>query len=269
MAYIEDVVTENVVKLPFNFAAGEISGPPVTVTHGTWRANSPDPSPDGKWLAFESVGQREDIYVVAADGTGQRQLTNDDYRDRVPRWSPDGRTIAFYSNRGGNLDVWTIQADGSNLRQITSDAAPDNRSVWSPDSKRMAGYHFNQDTFLIDLQSSAPQETLLPPAELGRSVRRLELVSGRQLAGGLESIQVHWQIYRNRCVLAATAKVRDIVGFRNRTGLVERQPAFVFGDDNGKLFIVDLYDKKPRMIGRGFDKEINTISQFPGRRIQK
>ncbi len=263
IAYIEDVVTENIVKVPFNSATGEI-GTPVTVTHGTWRANSPDPSPDGKWLAFESVGQREDIYVVATDGTGQRQLTNDDYRDRVPRWSPDGRTIAFYSNRGGNLDIWTIQADGSNLRQMTFDSAPDNRSVWSPDGKRMAGYHFNQDTFLIDAQSPHPQETLLPP--LPNSDEVFDVWSWSPDADWLAGWKVSKSTGKFMGIVAYSLQQRKyetLTNFGTEPVWLKDNRRMVFVDDNGKLFIVDLYDKKPRRIGRGFDKEINTISQFP------
>jgi Tol biopolymer transport system component len=159
IAYVEQTVTENLVKVPFDSVSRKITGPPVPLTRGSRRVHSPHPSADGTMLAFQSYGVREDIYVIRSDGTGERQLTNDEFRDRIPRWSPDGRTIAFYSNRGGSFDIWTIEADGSNLRQITKDGAADVRAVWSPDGKQLAGYRFNQSGFLLDFTSSPPRET--------------------------------------------------------------------------------------------------------------
>ena len=67
-------------------------------------------SPDGEWIAFTTSG-REDLFVVRADGTGFRQLTDDAFRDRGVTWSPDGRRLAFYSDRGGSYEVWTIRPD--------------------------------------------------------------------------------------------------------------------------------------------------------------
>src|SRR5207244_1527828 len=78
-------------------------------------------SPDGQWVAFQSWGHQEDIYVMKSDGSGEKQLTNDIYKDRLPRFSPDGRRIAFFSNRSGNFEIWIIGTDGSGLQQITKD----------------------------------------------------------------------------------------------------------------------------------------------------
>jgi WD40 repeat protein len=62
---------------------------------------SPGWSPDGKRIVFSSIGKsgRMDLYIVDADGTGLRQLTNDSYDDRDPVWSPDGASIVFSSDR--------------------------------------------------------------------------------------------------------------------------------------------------------------------------
>jgi hypothetical protein len=57
--------------------------------------------------------------VFRRDGTGLRQLTGGDYRDRWPAWSPDGKRLAFYCNRSGKFDAWTIRPDGSGLQQLT------------------------------------------------------------------------------------------------------------------------------------------------------
>ena len=59
---------------------------------------------------------------MRTDGTGFRKLTDDPHRDREPKWSPDGKTIAFHSDRSGTFQIWTINADGSGLRQLTDSA---------------------------------------------------------------------------------------------------------------------------------------------------
>jgi Tol biopolymer transport system component len=67
-------------------------------------------------------------------------LTNDSPRDWAPRWSPDGRRLAFFSNLSGKYEIWTINADGSDRRQLTF-SAPDQPGYvqpgWSPDGARL------------------------------------------------------------------------------------------------------------------------------------
>jgi dipeptidyl aminopeptidase/acylaminoacyl peptidase len=117
-----------------------VVGPPAPVTHGSWRALFPDVSPDGEWLAFYTWRKPEDLFVSQVDGSGLRQLTDDEYRDRYPRWSPDGKRLAFYSNRSGVYQIWTIAPDGSGLQQLThiADGGPVSFPVWSPDGARLA-----------------------------------------------------------------------------------------------------------------------------------
>ena len=55
-----------------------------------------------------------------------------------PRWSPDGKRIAFTSNRDGNYEIYVMNADGSGQRNLTQHRAQDNYAAWSPDSKRIA-----------------------------------------------------------------------------------------------------------------------------------
>ncbi|MBW3566295.1 MAG: serine/threonine-protein kinase [Acidobacteria bacterium] len=76
-------------------------------------------SPDGRSIAFTTAARHEDLFVARSDGAEVRQLTNDAARDRHPAWSPDGKTIYFYSNRAGAYQAWSIRADGSGLSQVT------------------------------------------------------------------------------------------------------------------------------------------------------
>jgi eukaryotic-like serine/threonine-protein kinase len=95
-------------------------------------------SPDGSRIAFSRNPSPEttEIWVAAADGSGARQLTRNMGRIQAqPRWSPDGRTIVFFSEAGGDVHVWTIEADGANLRQITREAGVQYCPKWSRDGR--------------------------------------------------------------------------------------------------------------------------------------
>jgi Tol biopolymer transport system component len=67
-----------------------------------------------------------------ADGTNQRNLTNHLGEDMLPAWSPDGRRIAFTSDRDGNKEIYVMNADGTNQRNLTNYSAEDMLPAWSP-----------------------------------------------------------------------------------------------------------------------------------------
>lgn len=96
-------------------------------------------SADGKWIAFSLHG---DIWKVPASGGQAQRLTIHEADDVKPRWSPDGKTIAFVSNRSGNFDIWTISAEGSVPKQITFHSSWDSVSCWTTDGNWIVFYSY-------------------------------------------------------------------------------------------------------------------------------
>ena len=104
-----------------------------TTSEGTWM--SVDLSSDGQWIVFDLLGH---VYRVAATGGRAECLTQDTgvALNFQPRYSHDGRTIAFVSDRAGQNNLWLMDADGRNPRAVYTDK--DIRSaepVWTPDDR--------------------------------------------------------------------------------------------------------------------------------------
>ena len=87
-------------------------------------------SPDGRYIAYTSD---DHIKIMNIDGSNKRQLTfPSGYQDKRPTFSPDGRQIAFASNRDGDWEIFIMDADGSNQTQITFNTWDDHYPAWSP-----------------------------------------------------------------------------------------------------------------------------------------
>lgn len=108
-------------------------------------AVSPFPRGLAGTLAFQSDFRSPDnpngrnrIYTInLANGSIAALTTARDWDDENPRWSPDGRRIAFKSNRDGNYDLYVMDADGRNLSRITDDPAHDHDPAWLPDGQSL------------------------------------------------------------------------------------------------------------------------------------
>ena len=91
------------------------------------------------WVVSAIDGEAETL-LLHRPGGEPRSITGGPHRDRTPRWSPDGRTIAFSSDRSGRFEIWTVSPDGSDPTQLTRSPANARNPVWSPDGERIA-YH--------------------------------------------------------------------------------------------------------------------------------
>jgi dipeptidyl aminopeptidase/acylaminoacyl peptidase len=102
-------------------------------------------SPDGTKIAFvvtvmDVAANRgaSDIWIVPSRGGEPRRLTSSPAADMNPRWSPDGRTIAFISTRSGSPQVWTIDPNGGEAVQLTRLSTGASGVIWSPKGTHLA-----------------------------------------------------------------------------------------------------------------------------------
>src|SRR5918912_2599344 len=111
------------------------------------RVADPQLSPDGRWVAYQITvpdvaanRSRTQIYLISTGGGEPKQLTSGASSASEPRWSPDGKALAFVT--GGQ--VWTMDASAGDRRQVTNLSTGADGPVWSPDGKWIA---FTSDVY--------------------------------------------------------------------------------------------------------------------------
>ena len=117
----------------------------LNVTEGTWM--SLDVSPDGQEIVFDLLG---DIYVMPIAGGEARAISTGVAWEMQPKYSPDGRQIAFTSDRGGGDNIWVMNRDGSSPTQVSKETFRlVNQPDWSPDGQFIVGRkHFTSSRSL-------------------------------------------------------------------------------------------------------------------------
>ena len=123
------------VIAPVTFAKRPITFEDLTKIQ---RISDPQVSPDGKWVAYvqgtvdlEANKTIRHLWLVPTEGGEPRQLTRGEGSDTHPRWSPDGKSIAFISTRGGTSQIWIVPIDGGEARQVTSLSTEADGVTWA------------------------------------------------------------------------------------------------------------------------------------------
>jgi Tol biopolymer transport system component/tRNA A-37 threonylcarbamoyl transferase component Bud32 len=115
--------------------------PAADVTRGARQVTSdgtgdqPAWTPDGRVVYYSQASGNGDIWVMGGDGSGARQLTTDENNDSCPAVSPDGRYVAFVSNRGVGWGVWRMNIDGGDAKELMRNVDQGALPQWSPDSR--------------------------------------------------------------------------------------------------------------------------------------
>ena len=108
-------------------------------------ASDPQISPDGQWVVY--VRQWSDpatdrryttLWLARTDGSEHRPLTTGKYGDVSPRWSPDGKRLAYVSDRSGTAQIYIRWMESGTTSPVTNTSEPPSSPAWSPDGNRIA-----------------------------------------------------------------------------------------------------------------------------------
>ncbi len=105
-------------------------------------------SPDDRLIAFQSNrgSSTYHIFVMNADGSGQRQLTKGSTDDRHPVWMPDGKSILFDSGNGSVQEIWQVNVADGTMKQITRLGSEASFPASSPDGQNISFYLYQNET---------------------------------------------------------------------------------------------------------------------------
>lgn len=230
----------------FVHSLGTPASPPVAIANATTASFTSD----GKLLFSSLMSGNAEIWSANADGSDQRQLTNNSSGDAAPIASPDGKLIFYASDRNGILQLWRMNIDGTEPKQLTSEDGGYPLAV-SPDG-RWVFYRSGLNGTIRKADSSTGQEFAVAP-DLGR--RMTVSPDGASIAftrneGGSLSLHVY------SIVEARVIKTFNIDQPRSNIVQLEwtrdsGKLAFILTDDkreNGRLMLQDLNAASPVQI---------------------
>ena len=133
----------------------------VHVVESDSEARGMSPAPNGETVAVEFNGE---IFIVPTDPEmGEKiQVTNSEWRDRNLAFSPDGKHLAYMSDKAGDEDIWLYEVETKNHRQLTKHASLKNGMTWSHDSKHIA-FTADQKVFLAKADDGKLTEVIHNP----------------------------------------------------------------------------------------------------------
>ena len=181
-------------------------------------------SPDGRFIAFNSwfdaPGPKSNIYVMDSGGNNLIHLVNNPANapayDTDPVWSPDGRFIAFNSDRDGTTGVYIVGSDGSNLTRVTNNSS--SYPAWSPDGRFIAfTSNIDGNIYRAEIKFGTGGETIVTFLKL-----ELNLAIAHSLGreGPVPSITTA-EMTTLRTFNASNKDISDLTGLEHATNLTE------------------------------------------------
>jgi Tol biopolymer transport system component len=162
--------SDNVTNIETNNNSDETTSSNEPIGGGN-EGNSAVPQ-TSKLLAFvRGFGTNNmEIFVAQEDGSGATQITNTTGQNWGPAWSPDGRQIAFASDRDENNELYVMDTNGNNQRRLTNTAVDEFFPSWSPDGRSLVYYRtdtngINRDIFTLDISTGQVQQLTNHPAD--------------------------------------------------------------------------------------------------------
>ncbi len=263
-AYVQSNIYTNIFQIDFDPQTETLGESSVEITQGSKITTNVQISPNDDLIVFDSIGDKqENIFVANADGTGIRQITGDTYKNRAPRWSPDGKRIAFFTDKTGIYEGWTINPDGSNLKLITKlpEKVPAQLPVWSPDGKKLLFNTTNGYPVIFDPDKAQFEQTPEPlPVEADPNRRFMayswspdgnKLIGYGKGADELESYIIQYDF--------ETKDYKKITEFGIRPVWLSDNQRFLYIHRN-KIFLFDMKKMENKELLTSATKEFQSIS---------
>lgn len=178
----------------------------LAVTFGFTMANKPlwlrypAISPDGNTVVFSYKGN---LFKVDTKGGVAKSLTINEYYNYNPVWSPDGKYIAFNSDRNGNMDIFIMPVQGGNPKRITTNSTRETVYSFTPDGKyiiygasimkdaKYAGFPRYTELYKVPVDGGRPEQLLSSPAEYAQFTKDMKQVVYQDRKGGENNWRKH------------------------------------------------------------------------------
>ena len=209
----------------------------------------PTISPDGKTVVFSYKGN---LWSVASEGGAARQLTSNTAYDYAPVISPDGREVAFASDRRGNFDLYAMPLTGGEPRRLTTHSAKETPWCYTPDGKEILFTAALQDPASSVLFPKASMTELYAVSRTGGRPRQVLATPAEEVSFGGTSSQFVYQ----------DCKGGENIWRKHHTSSITRDLWLYDGATHTKLTSFEGEDRQPRLSADG--KTVYFLSERDG-----